>query len=355
MLPRSGILTEHSNILKFHTQRASGIREETSRIVFRMSVSEKLTDIELATGSTAFSPASNDLSPDPRLCAGSLPGLTVEISRNGQPAVSGIVRAVTAHDLVLIMSMEDSFEPGDIVYFSLFEHGVLRAADQSGVIHWMTGVNGNSIVAMFTADSLQGALDHRVIDDRRGGIRFPVDMPVQVRSGRTMLQARILNYSLNGIGMVCRQPLELNQNYVVTGTSDDAEIRLNVDAQWLRKSANGYLIGCALEPRHGVLLAHRSAPEFGSPQQRLLAEIAKGLTNEDAMPAAESEDLPVLNVRSLGFDRLTLLRSCTPVLSAFLIGLSLQSAGVMRHITLLSGLTGVIASLVFSVLSRLRK
>lgn len=319
-----------------------------------VSTNENKTTRSSVDSSTPAVP--QDLILDPRLCAGTLPDLAVEISGRRDTTVLARVRAISSQDFVLILPSEGGFEPGDIVSFSVFEHGVSLVADLSGVIHWVAGENGIALVALFSAEKLDQILDHRLADDRRVEIRFPTDIPVTLRSGRNQWSARITNYSLNGIGLICREPLELNQTYLATGASEDAEIRLDIDAQWLRKAASGYLIGCALEPQHGVLLAGCSSAAEGSVQRRLLAEIARGLTDDRAETLSADGSFRGADVlSSLGFDRLTLLKCCTPLLSAVLIGMSITSTAALSHITLLAGLTGIIASLVFSSLSRLRQ
>ena len=297
-----------------------------------------------------------ELAPDTRLCAGRLPHLTVEVTSSNGVAMLASVRAISSQDLVLIVPADIGLEIGEIVSFAIYENGVSLASDQSGVIHWMVGDDDVRLMALFSVNHLDEYVEHRVPDDRRGEIRFPTDISVQVRCGRRLVDARIVNYSLNGVGMMCREQIELNQEYIATGTGREAEIRLSIETQWQTKVANGFLTGCALEAQHGVLLARRTAAPVGSAQYRLLAQIASDLNVEDANvehPQAQNE--PLISRRGLGLDSSTLLRSSTPMLSTFLIGMSLQSSGPMRQLTLLTGLIGVMASLVFSVLARCKE
>lgn len=312
---------------------------------------------ELAASELA-APASTFLSADPRLCVCQLPGLSVELICRDGSSVSAAVRAASKQDLVLILPAEAACDIGDIVSFSLSDHGDLRATDQSGVVHWKIAQNNAMLIAVFTVGHMDEFINDRLIDDRRLEIRFPTHIPVKLRNGGRLIDGRIVNYSLNGIGLVCSEPLKIHSSYLATGASEDTEIRLTIETQWQTPTSNGVLLGCSLEARHGVLLARRHPADHYELQCGVIRDIARGLSlpapfsvKRSQRPAAvaEPEQRQVESACAAQW-----LKSATPVLSAFAVGQSMHAQGPLRHVTFLTGLIGVIASLVFTVLERNR-
>lgn len=322
-----------------------------------IATSSPVSEFDLS-GPGPVAPSATMLSADPRLCVSHLPRLMVELICSDGSILNCSVRAVSRQDLVVIVPADTSCGIGDIVSFSVFEGGQQRAADQSGVVHWMVTQNDARLVALFTVGHLDEFIDDRLIDDRRLEIRFPTQIPVRLRSGRRLIEACIVNYSLNGIGLVCSEPLQLNSSYLATGASEDTEIRLTLETQWQTRTTDGVLIGCALEAQHGVLLARRRPAEHDELQCRVVQEIARDLQLQPAVSESESSsratDFVLTEPKTWNLTTGAFVRAATPLLSMFLIGQSIHAHGTLRNLTLLTGLIGIMASMVFTVLDRSR-
>ena len=201
--------------------------------------------------------SSSDLR-DPRLQAAELPGLSVTISGPGHQTIEAKVRAVSIQDLVLVL--DDSIFPaiGDVISVSIAEDNRTLLENVSCVVHWegdRSATGEKRTVAVFADQKLDRILQHRIPDDRRTEIRFPLDTPVVIGFQRTVATGRIVNYSLNGAAVLCRQPLELNRRYRIRDEDGSRSLELNVEVQWQVRTAQGYLSGVTLEYERGVLLA----------------------------------------------------------------------------------------------------
>jgi hypothetical protein len=158
--------------------------------------------------------------------------------------------------------------------------------------------------------------------------------------------------------LVCSEPLQLNSSYLATGASEDTEIRLTLETQWQTRTTDGVLIGCALEAQHGVLLARRTPAEHDELQCRVVQEIARDLQLKPAVTESESSsratEIQLTEPKTWNLTTGAFVRAATPLLSMFLIGQSIHAHDTLRNLTLLTGLIGIMASMVFTVLDRSR-
>ena len=224
---------------------------------------------------------------DRRLTSGRIPNVTVYVNSNDRTIVKCGVRAIGSQEIVLIASNAAGHPTaGDSVTFSLYEGTRKLLTEQTGIVHWATTEGDTRIVALFSGSRLDQLLDHRLIDDRRLNIRYPVDIQALVTDGDRQRAARIVNYSLHGVCLVCNVGLEVNRHYPATLIGEDSVIRLSIEPKWIeanqgetdrnpegaashnltggssagefeKREADAYFIGCDLLPQYGELLARR--------------------------------------------------------------------------------------------------
>ena len=195
---------------------------------------------------------------DCRLTAGTIQGVTVNVNRKDRRVANCEVRAVGSHEIVLVVSEpEGGLANGESVTFSLWDGDEKLIPEQLGMVHWSTTEGDIRIVALFTLSRLELPLEHRLIDDRRTDIRYPVDLEAYVRVGCGQEAVRIVNYSMNGLCLVSQISLELNRSCQTNVICDGGRFGLSVEPHWIKRMADGNLTGCRLNPHYGVLFARR--------------------------------------------------------------------------------------------------
>lgn len=195
---------------------------------------------------------------DRKLTAGTIPDVTVHVSRKDRRVANCEVRAVGSHEIVLVLAeTEGDLTDGESVTFSLWDGDEQLIPEQLGMVHWSTMEGDTRIVALFTLSRLELPLEHRLIDDRRTDIRYPVDLHAYVRVGCGQEAVRIVNYSMNGLCLVSQIALELNRSCQTTVLCDGGSFGLSVEPHWVKRIADGNLTGCSLDPHYGVLFARR--------------------------------------------------------------------------------------------------
>lgn len=236
-------------------------------------------------------PAQINKTVDRRLTSGRIPNVTVYVNSNDKTIVKCAVRAIGSQEIVLIVANAAGHPTaGDAVTFSLYEGTHKLLAEQTGIVHWATMEGDTRIVALFSGSRLDQLLDHRLIDDRRLDIRYPVDLQTLVTDGDRQRAARIVNYSQHGVCLVSNVGLEVNRHYPATLIGEDSVIRLSIEPKWIEanpketarkpegaashdvaggssrpecagdfenRDADAYFIGCDLLPQYGELLARR--------------------------------------------------------------------------------------------------
>jgi len=195
---------------------------------------------------------------DRRLTAGRIPGVTVDVKHRDSPVVNCAVRAIGSQEIVIIAANAAGHPAaGDLITFSLCEGDTQLLAEQSGIAHWDRMEGDTRIVALFSGGRLDLLLDHRLLDERRMDIRYPVDLQALVKVGTGHLAARVVNYSLHGLCLLSDASLELNRVYQADMICDNGPIRLLIVPQWISTTADSHLIGCGLTSQYGMLLTCR--------------------------------------------------------------------------------------------------
>lgn len=169
--------------------------------------------------------------------------------------VNCAVRAIGSQEAVLVVvGAEGYLNVGDVVTFSLCEGNEQLFGAQTGIVHWGMAEGNARVIALFSGSRLDRLLDHRLINDRRTDIRYPVDVQAFVRIERCQPEARVVNYSLYGLCLVSGVALEANRHYQASVTWDDGSVCLSVFPQCITTTANGNITGCSLKEEHGVML-----------------------------------------------------------------------------------------------------
>lgn len=283
-----------------------------------------------------------------------LPGLKINIRAADGRTVVASVRAITEQDLVLVVPNPDCPAPGDLVSMTISEDDTILMDEAAGVVHW-EHTNSNQpterTIAVFCVKRLDDVLQHRIRDDRREEIRFPASFPVALQSNDKPLDAEVQDYSLHGVAILTREPLDLNRQYTITGRDNDSIGEVTAEVQWQTRQADGFLTGCALPAQHGVILAEMKRQyqlQNGSPTDSWRADA--GLTA--AHTGGRYKTSPVHSTHRQALD--PVIRHMVPMLSAILITLSIQWTSPLKTVLLLSGLVGVIASIGLNMVSDYR-
>ena len=195
---------------------------------------------------------------DDRLTTGRLPNVAAHVTCRDMTEVNCAVRAIGSQEAVLVVvGAEGYLNVGDVVTFSLREGDEQLFGAQTGIVHWVMADGNTRVIALFSGSRLDRLLDHRLINDGRTDIRYPVDLQAFVRIERCQLEARIVNYSLHGLCLVSGVALEAHRHYQASVICDSGSVCLSVFPQWITTTANGNITGCSLKEEHGVMLTRR--------------------------------------------------------------------------------------------------
>ena len=200
-----------------------------------------------------------EVQPDPRLLAAEIPGVSARIFFPDESVVTAEVRAIAAHDLVLrVQDLASVPIRGQLVTVMLCKDGEVLLDGEKAVLHWSGRINNRAIVALFTIKANEERLKDCYTADTRGELRFPVQLPAKIESGDgRLINARIVDYSLNGCRMMCEQELALDCEYHTTICAGASSIDVAIRPRWAMKVANQYQMGCTFRSDEGVLLATR--------------------------------------------------------------------------------------------------
>ncbi len=201
----------------------------------------------------------DEVNPDTRLLCPEIAGLKAHVCLPDETVVAAEVRAVSHHDVVLkVKDLRDIPIRGQVVEVTITQDRQIVLDAQKSILHWSGKVNKRSIVALFTVNSTETALEPWMQNDARGDVRFPVEVAATIQAGDgRKLNGRILDYSLGGCRLITPEPLVLDCEYKtaiqVLGSSIDIALR----PRWAMKGQRGYQMGCTFRSEEGVLLACR--------------------------------------------------------------------------------------------------
>ena len=149
--------------------------------------------------------------PDPRLLNGCIAGLKAELRLENGMTVDADVRAVSQHDLVLVV--EDLVKVpvnGQVLEVSLSLNGNVILTDRKCILHWSGIISGEGVVALFTIEAIGVGVQKWMSTAERGEVRFPIDVPavLQISDGAEAF-GRLIDYSLSGCRFHCIDEVEL--------------------------------------------------------------------------------------------------------------------------------------------------
>jgi hypothetical protein len=163
-----------------------------------------------------------------------------------------------------VQDLQDTPVMGQVVEVSIADSTKMVLDSQKSILHWSGVVNKRSIIALFTINSVESALDPSLQDDARGEIRFPVEVAATIRAadGREIF-GRILDYSLGGCRLISDEPLALDCEYRTTVQMPNASVDVALRPCWALKGERGYQMGCTFRSEEGVLMAcrHHTQPD----------------------------------------------------------------------------------------------
>lgn len=201
--------------------------------------------------------------PDPRLLNGCISGLKAELRLGNGIIVAADVRAVSQHDLVLIVDdLAKIPVNGQVLEVSLCLNGNLVLADRKSILHWSGVVSGEGIVALFTIEAMGVGVQKWMSTGERGEVRFPIDVPAVLQiSDEVEAFGRMIDYSLSGCRFHCIDEVELGIEYRSTVLFPQSTVGVSITPRWVLNSEGGYQLGCTFQPEQGVLMACRHHPQ----------------------------------------------------------------------------------------------
>lgn len=208
--------------------------------------------------SAGHSPAA----PDPRLLNGEIRGLTARVCLNDGSIVEAGIRAVSQHDLVLLINDASRIPvQGQIVSVNVCLKGDILLEQLQCILHWSGCVHGQALIALFTVEPMGAIARQWQGSGQRGEIRFPIDVPAALGcEDDDPAYGRIVDYSLSGCRFHCVDDIELSTEYETTVLFPQSTIELNLTPRWVLNSQDSFHLGCSFRPEQGVLMACRHHP-----------------------------------------------------------------------------------------------
>lgn len=204
-------------------------------------------------------PGQSPAAPDPRLLSGEISGVTARLNFGRGPLVEARIRAVTQHDIVLIIN-DPAKVPvqGQIVDVDICLKGDILLEGLQTILHWSGTVHSENLVAMFTVDPMGAIVKQWQGSGQRGEIRFPIDAPAALEVAEDdPTYGRIVDYSLSGCRFHCIDEIELSAEYEATVLFPNSTVEVNLTPRWVLNSEDSYHLGCTFRPEQGVLMACR--------------------------------------------------------------------------------------------------
>ena len=202
--------------------------------------------------------ADTPTTPDARLLSGEIAGLTARVDLGSAGVVETCVRAVSQHDLVLVVP-DPGLVPvrGQVVSITICLKGDVLFDGISGILHWSGMVHGRGIVGLFTVEPMGAIVRQWQGSGQRGEIHYPVDVPAALGAEDEPAYGRIVDYSLSGCRFHCVDEIELSEEYDTTVLFAHNTIELNLTPRWVLNTADCFQLGCTFRPEQGVLMACR--------------------------------------------------------------------------------------------------
>ena len=139
---------------------------------------------------------------------------------------------------------------------------VLRIEDEYGQswfraaaeIHWTQPIPGGTSVGIYLDQPLSEELLAWPEWDRRESLLYPSNLPARIwwQGSRASLPARLANYSIHGIGLVCSEEVTFGRPAIIAaGTTLEDMVCLPATPCWQVQTSEGIMIGFELEHQDG--------------------------------------------------------------------------------------------------------
>ena len=166
--------------------------------------------------------------------------LGVKIRQAGRMEVRFDVQVPVEAGQIVVLWIED-------------EHGEnwFRA---SAVIHWTHPIPGGTSVGVYLEKPLSDELLAWPEWDRRESLRYPLNVEARIwwEGSRTNLPARIANYSVCGLGVICPVQVTLGRKGIIAaGPTLEQIVCVAAVPCWQVQTSEGMMIGFELEKNEG--------------------------------------------------------------------------------------------------------
>ena len=121
-------------------------------------------------------------------------------------------------------------------------------------IHWSQSGSPVSGVGLYLNQTLSEELLAWPEWDRRESLRYPVEIPARIwwQGARHSAPALVVNYSLHGAGVICREQVTLGTPAIIAaGETIEDQICVAVTACWQVQARDGVMIGFEMKSHDG--------------------------------------------------------------------------------------------------------
>ncbi len=200
--------------------------------------------------------------PDSRLLGKNICGPVASVTLQNGATVETRLRAISQHDIVLSGSNVPTIPIlGQVVDLVVRWDEWNIVTHTKAIVHWSGNIAGQPVVALFTIERLDAAVENWLSNDNRGEIRFPSDLnaAIEVGDGKDVF-GRMVDYSLSGCQFIAEEAVELDVEYPMTVLLPNASVQMSLRPRWVLNTDAGLQMGCTFAPEQGVLLACRHHP-----------------------------------------------------------------------------------------------
>jgi|GEM_PF-3083826 len=143
------------------------------------------------------------------------------------------------------------------------EHGESRFR-ATGEIHWSHPIPGGTSAGMYLGQPLSEELLAWPEWDRRELLRYPLDITARLwwQGSRTSTPARIANYSVSGLGVICPEQVTLGRQAIIAAGNTLSDIICVAAVPcWQVQTAEGVMIGFELQESEGMRFGGLGQPQ----------------------------------------------------------------------------------------------
>jgi len=173
----------------------------------------------------------------------------VKIRQAGRAEVRLDVQAILEPGKLMVLHIEDG--NGDCWFRAPVD------------IHWSQPIPGGTSVGMYLDQPLPEQLLSWPEWDRRESLRYPLDLSARFwwHDSQNGIAARIVNYSANGLGLVCPSRVSLGRQAIIAaGLTIDDIVCVVATPCWQIDTPKGVMIGFELQAGEGKRLGGHLQP-----------------------------------------------------------------------------------------------